>query len=113
LETTRLGKRAHDRRVDAAPLSGDELGVLHHRVADPGQGGAQRRIGHRGRIGQAGVGRREAAERHPEAHDAAAVGGGGDLLDRHVAERGDRLEGEALDRVLRVPVRVERPARRL
>ncbi len=103
----------HDRGVDPAALTGDQLGMRHHGVADAGQGRSQRWIGDRGRIGEASEGKRQPAQRHPEADDAAAIGRGRDALDRNVGERRDRLERQALDGVVGMPVAVDRPTGRL
>ncbi len=83
-DTIRPGYERITAGVDPATLAGDQLGVLQHRVPDPCQGSAQRRIRHGGRIGQACEREGETTKRHAEGDDPAAIGRGGHLLERNV-----------------------------
>ena len=102
--------RAHQRGVEPASLTGDQLGVGHHRVSNPLKRRSQGGVVDRGRIGQSCKGEGQTAKRKAEGDHAATIGGGDDVGPRDVAQEGHGVERELLDRVVGLPVGLDRPA---
>ncbi len=104
---------AHEGRVEPASLTGDELRMGHHRVADPLERAAERGVLATGWIREARIGERQAMERQAEGDDTAAVRSRLDGIHSHAGQPGDRLERELLDGALGMPVALDFPAGRL
>ncbi len=104
------GRGAHERRVQLPALAGDQLRMRHHRVPDPAERRAERRVTDPRWVGQAREGEGQRAQRQAKGDHAAAIGRRDDARNRRVGQNGHGLEGELLDRVVGLPVGLDRPA---